>query len=263
MDDPRVVDIRNFQKLATLEDWLRIEKFNYTLSQHGVLINEAQYSIIYRANTLPGPKILKVEGAGYGLFADKDYEKGELKIEYGGEYVKNGTGDYVFEDYDSEFVFKYSEKGRWINDDYTKENVAARREKSGSIVFYNTKNIKKGEELIAYYGPYYNRPWLVPKAIEFMKEHNVGKERLTCILHEMGFGISPTKLYDALLLRIANNIGTPVINKKDLDTMPRVVSSKFWKRFWNTEKCINCKMDTFIVENNFCGTRCQRLFNKK
>ena len=80
-------------------------------------------------NRLSGPKVLKsnIIGAGNGLFAEMDYEKGDVVTTYEGNIIRGRVyGDYViwlhdvpkFKNYtiNGELYFPLRAKGPWINE---------------------------------------------------------------------------------------------------------------------------------------------------
>jgi hypothetical protein len=139
--------------------------------------------VVKAVNRAPGPRVAKVEGKGYGLFADRAYEVGEEVTSYGGVDVPSATnGSYVVSvneelSIDGEYGFMADEKGRWINDPQTSAQQSVdelrfagnvelevkrdeRDESVGYLVFVATRPIEEREELLWYYGPEYERPWL-------------------------------------------------------------------------------------------------------
>lgn len=128
------------------------------------LRKEDKKSIIELANSLPGPKILYVnDKMGYGLFAERDYDVGEFVTFYGGvKGPRTKQGDYVVDvndikTFDSEFVFKISEKGRWINSSKDNFNVEFKY-RNKKVVAITTKKVKRGEQFFIYYGKDYVFP---------------------------------------------------------------------------------------------------------
>lgn len=116
---------------------------------------------------MPRVKKSTIPGAGKGLFARRDYKKGEFVTEYGGylvekSKVEESNSDYLFRDHwgytwDSEKVKdQLREKGRWINDDFKDGNVFwVSREKGRPPKIYTRRKIKKGEEFFINYGDEY------------------------------------------------------------------------------------------------------------
>ena len=122
--------------------------------------------IIELSNSLGGPKIKKDKIRGWGLFADRNYQKGEIITKYGGAKVsKDAVGDYIAVSGKGSYLkcinglygFNiYSERGRWINEydgQRSKVNVIL-----GERVLA-TKDIKKGEQFFADYGDEYERTY--------------------------------------------------------------------------------------------------------
>lgn len=97
----------------------------------------------------------------WGLFADRDYAKGEKVTEYGGEKSLNEVnGPYVAKVGRDIYIDGYSgfllgvERGRWINEyDAKREfvNVELAR------VIHTTRPVAKGEQFFGDYGPDYER----------------------------------------------------------------------------------------------------------
>lgn len=136
---------------------------------------------IAEANRLGGPQIKFVNPIkGYGLFAEKDYfpkdfitfYDGETRIgtrsevdDFSGDYVINGRiGDsQKYYSIDGAKCFHMHNKGRFINDpgSAVDENVTAKFiPEAQKVAFYAKKIIAEGEEILWYYGPLYERPWL-------------------------------------------------------------------------------------------------------
>jgi len=140
-------------------------------------VKEYPDAIVKAVNAVSGPRLRAVQGKGYGLFADRDYEVGERVTTYGGvwdgpevnnPYVIGFSGGQRL---DGEYGFKASEKGRWINDPQTDmrqtpdelmrlENVNVFRQ-GNDVGLFATRNIRNGEEILWYYGDEYNRTWLL------------------------------------------------------------------------------------------------------
>jgi hypothetical protein len=132
---------------------------------------EYQKKIIFLANARRGPKIMKTETKGYGLFADKYYEKYNIEVIYHGNIVdEEKEGDYIVWNTDDNFGidglynYRITAKGRWINEPTgnQKENMSIDEwdyeYKKCSIT--NTIPVNKGDELLLDYGKSYKRPWL-------------------------------------------------------------------------------------------------------
>lgn len=135
------------------------------VSRHAIENNVSQ--VVGYINMHEGPRVLMTPNAGYGLFADKDYSKGECVTQYGGRVVDAKTeGSYVMQLSRSRAIDGYcdfvaeTERGRWINDaPMRQQNVHARILPSGIIAFVATKAVAKGEEFLWNYGPDYQRHW--------------------------------------------------------------------------------------------------------
>lgn len=169
-------------------------------------------TIIERVNRIKGPIVKKVNDViGYGLFADKDYEIGEKVTQYGGKKVsKKASGSYVVQvssyAYDAEFEFNLKDKGRWINDSKDM-NVTLKKE---GLWFVTTKQVKKGEEFLWYYGKDYNRDWNYPKkTIDLLSELQTANKLIESIIvktenvkKENSF---LTEQNDKLLMKIQTN----------------------------------------------------------
>jgi hypothetical protein len=127
------------------------------------LRKEDKKLIIELANSLPGPKVLYVDDdMGYGLFAERDYNEGEIVTYYGGVKGVKAKGDYVVDvndikTFDSEYIFKISEKGRWINSSKYNFNVEFKY-RNKKVVAITTKPVKSGEQFFINYGKYYVFP---------------------------------------------------------------------------------------------------------
>lgn len=150
---------------------------NLTLKQHLALREitakktDDLREIVFLANLTPGPVILPTRTRGYGLFADREYEGGEIVTMYGGDKVTGETeGDYVLYNQvtgvttDGRYGYKLGEKGRWINE-YSRKTRD--RNKHKNVVFISTKRgigvkaigrvIPFATELFLNYGADYNR----------------------------------------------------------------------------------------------------------
>ncbi len=125
------------------------------------------HKIIELSNALGGPQIKYDPKRGYGLFADKIYEKGCRVTKYGGILIRkkrgdpDPEGDYMGKRGDGAFIngeygFLLLEKGRWINEknaSRSKVNV-----KLGTAIT-TTIRIEKGEQFFADYGDEYIRDY--------------------------------------------------------------------------------------------------------
>ena len=106
--------------------------------------------------------VVKKSTAGLGLFAQKEFKKGELVIEYTGETVSEAEaqrrgGKYLFELNDN-----------WTIDGKARENIARYinhackpncypelNEDETKVFIYAKRTIAPGEEFTYNYGPYY------------------------------------------------------------------------------------------------------------
>lgn len=125
------------------------------------VINEKE-RLVDAINVFKGPKVQKDRVRGYGLFADRDYEAGEIITRFGGRVIYGGniSGDYVAKC--SEFYidgfdgFRLSERGRWINE-FDRErsfvNCSLGREIRAIVP------VKKGEQFFCNYGNDYARKY--------------------------------------------------------------------------------------------------------
>lgn len=166
----------------TIEDWERLgDVLTPEQKETVVEVGDDMEKVRVLVNLIPGPRILKSQGRGYGLFADKEYSKqpndGDTKqprIMYGGMVAKEGeedfTGPYVatndYEiDIDSLYWFKLNEKGRWINDDLPYNATAVHSTKKDKIVIGVRlgKTVQRGDEFFLNYGADYNRYWIKKK----------------------------------------------------------------------------------------------------
>lgn len=122
--------------------------------------------------TKPNPRVKPSPIHGMGLFAERDYDKGDFITRYGG--LKLGPKETQFPSayrlkddfgyvWDAQFVTKpLEEKGRWINDilgheeeyDYNCEFVTHTVKGHGCWV-RATEDVKEGEEFFIPYGPKY------------------------------------------------------------------------------------------------------------
>ncbi len=120
---------------------------------------------------MSGPQVRFIDDfVGCGLFATRNYKKGEFVCFYGGEKKKgNVDGDYCLYDQVSrathDAVDEKVELGRFINEG-RHDNVDAKRVERGKrIAFYATEDIRSGEQFLWYYGPQYRRTWADPRTI--------------------------------------------------------------------------------------------------
>ena len=116
-------------------------------------------------NNQKGCVVKECPGKGFGLFADRFYAKGESVTVYGGmRHKRKITGTYVVETpsgyIDASEGFKESEKGRWINDTSKNEQNVELKKLKRQLVFVAERDIAIGEEILWWYGPFYERHWL-------------------------------------------------------------------------------------------------------
>lgn len=106
--------------------------------------------------------VVKRSSAGLGLFANRDYKKGELVIEYTGEKISDEEaqrrgGRYLFELNDQ---WTLDGKGRehtarYINHSCTPNCRPELTDDETQIFIYTKRAIKAGEEFTYNYGKYY------------------------------------------------------------------------------------------------------------
>lgn len=116
------------------------------------------------------------KGAGLGLFAGEDIQKGDYIIDYVGEILPNAKcehhpGKYLFE-VDDHFTIDGAMReniARYINH-ACRPNTEVEIEK-GEIKIYAIKNIQKGEEISYDYGKEYFNEFIKP----------IGCRCLTCM----------------------------------------------------------------------------------
>lgn len=117
--------------------------------------------IIALANLVDGPIILPSPGRGHGLFAERDYRKGERITQYGGtvSHAATAAGDYVGYLGDGVYVdgaagYTLAQKGRWVNEsdrDRSVVNATLSRDIRASTF------IASGQEIFVDYGSEYKR----------------------------------------------------------------------------------------------------------
>ena len=156
----------------------------YNKKESNRFISKRNAKLAELGNSVGGPqiKMTTIKGLqGYGLFADKNYNKNEIITVYGGRLHYNMVqGDYVFRlcektplYVDGEFDFHPTEKGRWLNhgSENGKDLFCGALDLSkprANTEFYLSKkndvpicyikairNIFKGEEFFVDYGPLY------------------------------------------------------------------------------------------------------------
>ncbi len=106
--------------------------------------------------------VVKRSSAGLGLFANRDYKKGELVIEYTGEKITDEEaqrrgGKYLFELNDE---WTLDGKGREHTARYINHSCAPNcrpelTDDETQVFIYTKRTIKAGEEFTYNYGKYY------------------------------------------------------------------------------------------------------------
>ena len=106
--------------------------------------------------------VVKKSSAGLGLFAGRDYKKGEVVIEYVGEVITDAEaqrrgGKYLFELNDD---WTIDGKGRNNTARYINHSCAPNcrpelTDDEKQVFIYTKRNIKAGEEFTYNYGKYY------------------------------------------------------------------------------------------------------------
>lgn len=122
---------------------------------------------VQRANAQGGPQVRSAGEAGLGLFAERDYRRGEHVTRYGGVRTERREGDYVIEtkrgNVDAEERWLSGAKGRFVNDaPARRENLVMRLvgdRKHWDLAFVTKRRVREGEEFLWYYGRDYDRPW--------------------------------------------------------------------------------------------------------
>lgn len=110
-----------------------------------------------------------IAGAGLGLFATRDFKRGDVIAPYSGELVSNDTDaandNYILQINQTWSVTpKNPEKsgvGRYANTDRSGVNNNARFAKQPKllqVLIKATKTIKAGQEILVPYGPYFQWP---------------------------------------------------------------------------------------------------------
>lgn len=126
------------------------------------------------------------DGRGYGLFAARDFRRGERVATYGGRqfdgpdawaqidtiHRQGGSKDYVVRvtrntALDTGLFFRPEHAGRFVNESALGQNWMAnvegrfRRSKEGVVDYWfeAKKPIFAGDEILAYYGPEYGNPF--------------------------------------------------------------------------------------------------------
>lgn len=106
--------------------------------------------------------VVKKSSAGLGLFAGRDYKKGELVIEYVGEVIS----DALAQQRGGKYLFELNDK--WTIDGTTRTNTARYinhscksncrpelTDEEKQVFIYTKRTIKAGEEFTYNYGKYY------------------------------------------------------------------------------------------------------------
>lgn len=142
---------------------------------------------------------LTQDGRGYGLFAARDFARGEDIATYGGVYhgkemetdqERREFPGYVFDVFKSGRVFTYDagryfrlqDAGRWINEPPNGEewlvNAEGRTTRS-TLYFVANRRINTGEEIFLFYGEEYENPlWRWQNVIR-----NANRDQLERLLH--------------------------------------------------------------------------------
>lgn len=154
------------KKMQRMSERLKQQKRALTMMEQDVVVPSKWViydieGLVNAVNAFKGPKVKKDRIRGYGLFADRDYQPGELVTKYGGRTVYNTVhlrGDYVAKA--SEFYidgfdgFRLSERGRWINEfdsERTFVNCSLGRDIRAIVL------VKEGEQFFCNYGNDYER----------------------------------------------------------------------------------------------------------
>lgn len=105
---------------------------------------------------------VKKSSAGLGLFAARDYKKGERVIEYVGEIITDGEaqrrgGKYLFELNDEWTIDGKgrSNVARYINHSCKSNCYPELTDNEKQVFIYTKRAIKAGEEFTYHYGKYY------------------------------------------------------------------------------------------------------------
>jgi hypothetical protein len=131
-----------------------------------------------------GLEVRETPGRGYGLFALRNFQKGETVTQYGGVYYgqcadlerrDEDFGDYVLAVpkrncvFDPGRLFYARHAGRWINEPPYGQmwRVNLRGDPRGKHYhFVATQTIGAGDEFFINYGPDYVAPWRMPAVLE-------------------------------------------------------------------------------------------------
>ena len=113
--------------------------------------------------------VVKKSSAGLGLFAGRDFKKGEHVIEYIGEIVSDTEaqrrgGKYLFELNDNWTIDGKDRKNvaRYINHACKPNCRPELNDDETQVHIYTTRAIKAGEEFTYNYGPYYFKMEIKP-----------------------------------------------------------------------------------------------------
>ncbi len=115
------------------------------------------------------PVFVKRSSAGLGLFANKDFKRGDFIIEYTGEHITHEESDrrggrYLFI-LNKKIVVdgkKHHNKGRYINHSCKPNAEAETDDEEEKIRILAKRAIKKGEEIAYDYGKEYWKEYIQP-----------------------------------------------------------------------------------------------------
>lgn len=154
------------KKMQRMSERLKQQKRALSMMEQDVVVPSKWViydieGLVNAVNAFKGPKVKKDRIRGYGLFADRDYQPGELVTKYGGRTIWNTSqlrGDYVAKasehHIDGFDTFRLSEKGRWINEfdsERTFVNCSLGRDIRAIVL------VKEGEQFFCNYGNDYER----------------------------------------------------------------------------------------------------------
>jgi len=113
--------------------------------------------------------VVKKSSAGLGLFAGKEYKKGDLVIEYTGETISDAEaqkrgGKYLFELNDNWTIDGTTRKNiaRYINHSCKPNCEPFLSDDETQVFIYTKKKILPGEEFTYNYGSYYFKNEIKP-----------------------------------------------------------------------------------------------------
>jgi SET domain-containing protein len=113
--------------------------------------------------------VVKKSSAGLGLFALRDFKKGELVIEYVGEIISEAEaqrrgGKYLFELNDNWTIDGKDRKNiaRYINHACKPNSRPELSDDETQVHIYTKRAVKAGEEFTYNYGPYYFKMEIKP-----------------------------------------------------------------------------------------------------